>query len=79
MSAEGATVPRQVWRAKLGMPAKHEPSRIKVLKVRQKNQKKYGKRISENKCSYHIPYKKQRNKNERKRFEKNLLIYWRNH
>jgi hypothetical protein len=47
-------------------PCKHEPSRIKVLKGRQKNQNKYGKRISENKRAYHIPYKKQWDKNERK-------------
>ena len=66
MSAEGATVPRQVMEHAVRNPCKREPSRIKVPKGRQKNQNKYGKRISKNKCSYHIPYKKQRNKNERK-------------
>ena len=66
MSAEGATVPRQVMEHVVRNPCKREPSRIKVLKGRQKNQNKYGKRISENKCTYHIPCEKQWNKNERK-------------
>ena len=39
MSAEGATVPRQVMEHVVRNPCKREPNRIKVLKVRQKNQK----------------------------------------
>ena len=47
MSAEGATVPRQVMEHVVRNPCKREPSRIKVLKGRQKNPNKYGKRISD--------------------------------
>ena len=38
ISAEGATVPRQVMEHVVRNPCKREPSRIKVLKGRQKNQ-----------------------------------------